>query len=410
MIEDLQWADSTSVRLIGTALSELYELPLLVLALARPEVAQRFPSLWSGKALELPLRPLSRRACELLITSVLGPQTDNLKVRRLVEQSAGNPLFLEELLRAVSVGKTTGLPDSILAMLQARILRLSTGLRQLVLAASALGAVFTEQEIGAAIGPSSRDDVPLLLSMACESEVLGKMIPNGPSEPEYRFIQAQLRDAAYSLIAATDRRLLHLRILQHLQRRSQVAPALIAEHALHAEEPELAISYFIQAAELALRMSNLEEAMRIGDQALALGPSGESRGRILAILVLAQVWSRKWDRVGELGAEALSLLPEGSPMWCRLAGPLGVAVLMGGQSESSMRVAERLYEIRPNQEALANYVESMALLLGALSLRCVRASADKLAVDYWARPERIRPCLRCRLRQGGPDERALRSL
>ena len=64
--EDLHWADPQSVQILGDVLVELADQPLVVLGLARPQVHERFGSLWSGQVQEVPLRALSRREGEVL--------------------------------------------------------------------------------------------------------------------------------------------------------------------------------------------------------------------------------------------------------------------------------------------------------------------------------------------------------
>lgn len=89
VLEDLHWGDALTVQLMEQALRELAELPLSILALGRPEVQALFPSFWSTRWLqELPLRALSRRACERLAQDVLrrsmGNTVDSATVARIV--------------------------------------------------------------------------------------------------------------------------------------------------------------------------------------------------------------------------------------------------------------------------------------------------------------------------------------
>src|SRR5262249_5438386 len=74
VLEDLHWGDALTVKLCGTALKRLAGCPLMVLALARPEVDELFPEVWSGAVQIVPLSPLSKRAGERLALQVLGPE------------------------------------------------------------------------------------------------------------------------------------------------------------------------------------------------------------------------------------------------------------------------------------------------------------------------------------------------
>jgi predicted ATPase len=72
VLEDLHWGDELTVKLVEAALRELSDLPLLVLALARPEVTEVFPKLWNNRVQTVALRALSRKAGERLVRQVLG--------------------------------------------------------------------------------------------------------------------------------------------------------------------------------------------------------------------------------------------------------------------------------------------------------------------------------------------------
>ncbi|HYH97697.1 serine/threonine-protein kinase, partial [Hyalangium sp.] len=142
MLEDLHWSDGPSIHLMAQVLRELSEQPLMVLALARPEVRGLFPGLWTRGVQEVPLRGLSQKASARLVHEVLGPQVPEAVVARLVGQAAGNALFLEELIRGVAEGHGEELPGSVLAMLQSRLQRLEPEARRIVLAASIFGRTF----------------------------------------------------------------------------------------------------------------------------------------------------------------------------------------------------------------------------------------------------------------------------
>ena len=73
VIEDLQWGDLPTVTFVDAALRNLADLPILVLALARPEVEDLSPRLWDGRATQaVRLPPLPRRAAERLVRHALG--------------------------------------------------------------------------------------------------------------------------------------------------------------------------------------------------------------------------------------------------------------------------------------------------------------------------------------------------
>src|SRR6185312_13038306 len=127
-----------TVRFIDAALRGA-EQRLMVLALARPDVHDVFPRLWVERGMqEIRLAGLSRKACEKLIRHTLGEVTPEV-VAQLAERSDGNAFYLEELIRSVAEGKGDQLPESVLAMAEARFQRLEPAARKLLRTASIFG-------------------------------------------------------------------------------------------------------------------------------------------------------------------------------------------------------------------------------------------------------------------------------
>src|SRR5262249_10989459 len=105
VLEDLHWGDLPSVKLVEAALEGVGDLPLMVVALARPEIDDAFPNLWRRSSLHvLQLAPLRPRACERLARAVLDAGTSDADIARLIGRAGGNAFYLEELLRAFAEG------------------------------------------------------------------------------------------------------------------------------------------------------------------------------------------------------------------------------------------------------------------------------------------------------------------
>ncbi|WP_437934520.1 protein kinase domain-containing protein [Sorangium sp. So ce341] len=143
VLEDLHWGDLPTVRLVDAALRHARDLPFFVLALARPEVDELFPSLWSERnGLRLRLAPLPRRASERLVREVLGDGVGAEQVEELLARAEGNAFVLEEQIRAVAEGRSAGLPETALALVQARLEALDVEERRVLRAASVFGETF----------------------------------------------------------------------------------------------------------------------------------------------------------------------------------------------------------------------------------------------------------------------------
>jgi hypothetical protein len=170
VVEDLHWGDLPSVRLIDAALRAVENGPLMVLALARPEVHEVFPRAFGDRrVMEIRLGPLTRRAAEQLGREALGDRVDPDKLKKMVELADGNAFFLEELIRTVHEGTDAQLPDTVLAMVQARLERLEPEARRVLRAASVFGAVFWSGGVEALTAGESRDWLDTLV----ERELVG---------------------------------------------------------------------------------------------------------------------------------------------------------------------------------------------------------------------------------------------
>jgi predicted ATPase len=203
ILEDLHWSDSATIRLLDEVLRELAEQPLLVLALARPEVKELFPGMWSRFLQELPLRGLSQKAGARLVHEVLGPHVSQDEVARLVEQSMGSALFLEELLRAVAEGWSKETPKTIQAMLLSSLLRLGPLPRRTLRAASMFGHTFWVGGVKAVLERqlSSNEELEKSLRQLTELDLVQQQpVSRFPGEAEYRFRHTLVHDAAHNLV------------------------------------------------------------------------------------------------------------------------------------------------------------------------------------------------------------------
>jgi predicted ATPase len=172
VLDDLHLGDLPTVRLVDAALRHLRDRPLMVLALARPEVHANFPGLWAERQLqEIPLPELSRKAALRLAREVLGDAADTAALERVVTQAAGNAFYLEELLRVLAAGEGGVLPQTVLAMAQARLEAVGANGRRLLRAASIFGERFWRGGI-VALGGAPAHEVDARLFELCEREVI----------------------------------------------------------------------------------------------------------------------------------------------------------------------------------------------------------------------------------------------
>ena len=363
VLEDLHWGDALSVQLVAQALQELAELPLLVLALARPEVQALFPSFWSARVLqELPLRALSRRAAERLshevLRGALGAVASVATVARIVEQGAGHPLLLEELLRGAAEGRDA-LPETVLAMLLARLSQLDPAARQTLRAASVYGESFTRAGVAALAEGEAATDLDLSLAALLRAECIERQRELGEAGLErYKFRHALVRDAAYSLLTEENQVVAHRLAGAYLARCGDAEPALLAEHAERGLDHALATQYFLAAARQALASYDPELAQRHAARALAGPVSDDQRG----VLRTIQAWScqvRMDLAVGyERALEAVTLLPPGSYWWAKAIGICFYSFFMVGRFEHIERLIGGFMGATPERDARVAFLEA----------------------------------------------------
>jgi tetratricopeptide (TPR) repeat protein len=364
VLEDLHWCDPPTVRFIDAALRALRERPLMVLALARPEVHERFPKLWADRDVqEMRLRELTRKASERLVREVLGDRVGQGTLDRLVEQADGHAFFLEELIRAVAQGKGDALPDTVLAMVQARLFGLDAQSRRVLRAASVFGEHFWVGGVVALLGGVMRStQTGDVLSALVEQEVIVRRAESRfPGDPEFAFRHALLREGAYGMLTESDRVLGHKLAAGYLDQSGETDPMVIAEHYERGRDPARAGSFYVRAAEQAFRGSDPDEGMRRAERGLQCGVPDALRIELLSLLAEGYVWRHQWRRAAGYAEEVMRLAEPGSAPWAKAA----VAKLVNAQSLGRMdefnQTLEQLFSVKPSPESLGVTVLCLSL-------------------------------------------------
>lgn len=366
MLEDLHWSDASTVKLVDTILRELSESPLLVLALARPEVKELFPSLWARCLQEVPLRGLSQKASIRLIHEVLGGQVSPDAVTRLVEQAAGNALFLEELIRSVAEGHGEETPSTVLAMLQSRLQRLAPDHRRALLAASIFGRTFWAGGLKALLeADACADTLERSLRQLSELEMV-QIQPDSrfPQEVEYRFRHALVRDAAYSLVLDENKPMGHRLAGAWLEQTGGSDPMVLAEHYQFGRQQEKAAYFFTRAGERLFERQDLQGARRCLKAALACEPQGRLLTELRALEAAIAFWMEDFALSYELGITVLPELPAGSAPWARVMGGLLLTGAQIGRHENVAALGAHLLKATPDADAMTLYIEAACFLAG----------------------------------------------
>jgi hypothetical protein len=281
-IEGLQWADAPSVSLIDRALRNFHDRPWMVLGLGRPEHRARHPKLWTDRGVrDLSLGPLKDRAAEKLVRAVLGRELPEERLRSLVGRAGGNAYFLEELIRAESEARGDQTPETVLAMVEARLLRLDAASRRVLRAASVLGARFDARAVAAVLNEPSATE-------ALEALVRQEWLTTGSGG--YAFRQETSREAAYAMLVEEDRRLAHERAAEWFAASVEADPAAVAEHYERALAPERAARWWARASTAALEANDYRACVLRAESAERCGAIDDVLGEALAARAEAHYW------------------------------------------------------------------------------------------------------------------------
>jgi tetratricopeptide (TPR) repeat protein len=341
VIEDFHWTDRATVELLDGILHAMAGRPFAVVAFARPEYREAFPELWSEHgATELHLGRLPASAAETLARAMLGDQVSEERVAVLLEQAGGHPFYLEELSRHAASGHWDDLPETVIAMVEARLERLDPHARQILRAASVFGERFWQGGVAALLGDAATSE--WLASL-----VAGDWIRLAPGsrlagEKEYAFRHSLIRDVAYEMLTEEDQRLGHRLAGDWLARAGEPHAGAIADHFLRGDAPAQAVPFLVRAAEDALARNDLAAAARFAERAIEHGAGGELLGRCRCVQVEERIWRGSASEVAELGREAMALLPRSGRQWYRMAAETGIALAKLGRLDEAGTLAAEL--------------------------------------------------------------------
>jgi class 3 adenylate cyclase len=284
VFEDVHWADAGTLDLLETLASRLRDVPLVIFALARPELLETKPS-WGGGLpgyTALPLEPLGEPQARELAERLLADT--GLEPEAIVGTAEGNPLFIEELAAAVSEqgGDGTGnLPTSIRAIVAARLDSLPSDERSVLLDASVVGKVFWRAAL-AEMGSGGERLAQLLDSLEGRDFVRREAVSRLRGEQQFSFKHELIRDIAYATLPRPARRDRHATVAKFLEASTPelaAASSALAHHWREAGEPVRAADQLTVAGDQAGRGWAKDEAVALYREALAVLPEDERERR-----------------------------------------------------------------------------------------------------------------------------------
>jgi class 3 adenylate cyclase/predicted ATPase/ABC-type transport system involved in cytochrome c biogenesis ATPase subunit len=288
LFEDLHWADATSLELLNLTVERVRRLPVLALFTFRSE----FEPPWAGlpNVGTLTLGRLDRNDVESIVAKVTGGRALPAEVmKQIVAKTDGNPLFVEELTKAVLeagilVEDAEGyrldgplpplaIPETLQDSLMARLDRLAP-VREIAQIGAAVGREFSYSLMRPLVG---RDESALKHALAQLEQAELVFRRGEPPEAVYSFKHALVRDAAYESLLKSRRHQLHGQIARILEERfpDVVAsqPEIVAHHFTEAGLVEPASDYWLKAGQQAARRSANAEALNHLARGLELLPN-----------------------------------------------------------------------------------------------------------------------------------------
>jgi ABC-type oligopeptide transport system substrate-binding subunit/class 3 adenylate cyclase len=284
LLDDLHWADSTSVQLVERLLPIGERAAVLLVIVQRDDrdhpswgiretAAREVPHLLA----EISLEPLSGDAQRELLEAAVGAGTLPAALEeRILEAAEGNPFYLEELVRSLldhgALVRQNGrlrfdhdvpveVPPTVERVVLARIDRLRATSHEVLTAASALGRRFGLALLVGVLQDGGRVDEALHELQRLD---LLRAVRRWP-QPEFRFKHALIQESAYRTLVPERRRMLHRAAAEWLEREyaglEGEVLGLLAHHWLAAEDEEKAISYLLRAGDTARLAWALDEAI-----------------------------------------------------------------------------------------------------------------------------------------------------
>lgn len=340
VLDDLHWSDAASVELLRSLLPLTDELPLVVLFAIRPnrdapgwQIPEYADRELAHHYTELKLRPLSDDDSRLLVTTLLGgAEIPADLMTKILERVVGNPFFIEEVVRTLIENGTFvrnlasgrwqvtkrsegfDIPDSLYALLAARIDQLEEMTRRTLQLSAVIGRSFYVRVLAAIADPGH--DLDRELGTLRRLDLIGEAarVP----EIEYRFRNPLTQEVAYQSILLKQRRDFHRQVAEKMEElyheRLDEYASLLAHHFAASDHRDKAVHYARRAARRALGLYAYDDALRDLQGALDLVPAQAEPAVKAAVLEeLADVYRlvRQFDQAISRYQQAHELIHDG---------------------------------------------------------------------------------------------------
>ncbi len=370
LLEDIHWADSSSVGLLHHLVTEISDAPLLVVCLARPMLSERFEHWGEEDAsyVRLDLKPLPESAIEELVMEIL-QKAENVPddlVNLIVGRSEGNPFYVEELIKmlmddgviernqprwSVRLDRLmeSSVPPTLTGVLQARLDSLPQEEKEVLQRASVVGRQFWDSvvtELETVERVPDRQRVSRLLEAVTQRELVFKRERSAfAGTNEYAFKHVILRDVTYETVLLRVRRQCHGLVARWLEETAGARVGeyfgLIARHYELAGELENAAQYLRRSGRDLMQISAFPDARAVFERVLGMMREDDVTGRaiVLVKLGIACVETSDYSSASEYLEQGLKLATESgdSAMAVTALNWLGRAATEQGEHQEAER-------------------------------------------------------------------------
>jgi class 3 adenylate cyclase/tetratricopeptide (TPR) repeat protein len=429
LFEDIHWADEGMLDFLEGLVQWSRSHPILVLTLARPELVERRPTWGAGQRsfTSLHIDPLSKAEMGQLLEGLV-PGLPAEIAGQVVQRAEGIPLYAVETVRMlidqgalepaeqgyrlVRPPAQLALPETLHALIAARLDALPAAERNLLQQASVLGQTFQRQALQVIRGSEPGETDRLLDALVSKDLLLADDDPRSPERGQLGFAQGAVREVAYGTLARAERRALHSAAADHFARADESeAVGMVASHYLAAYEaaPDhpaaadlraRARDFLLASAERAHALHSYRQAMayieqalpvidddaqragileRAGEAARAAGDrasaerylgeaiewhtaqaDGRAAARAAGVLATALVDDVHIEQAIGLASEALERLPaHDGPEAARLLAVVARAHLNRGEDAAALEWAERALVVAEREDQISPLVDAL---------------------------------------------------
>jgi class 3 adenylate cyclase/predicted ATPase len=379
LLEDVHWADSTSLEFFDFLLRSYPDLPLFILCSARATVFEQHPE-WaaeSDRRLRLDLQPLSREECGQLVLEILHqvPDVPSALVNLILDKAEGSPFYVEELVNVLIDGGVvvTGdaewhiemaqlprlnVPATLTGLLQARLDTLSPPQLETLQQASVVGRVFWPSLLEQMQNPDRRHvQVPAEVLQSLDALKAKNLILRsqgaGPADAaEFLFKNGVLHDVTYESVLLRLRRIYHVQVAEGLVRlageRAGESAGRVGEHYEKAGELARAAEWYVRAGKRAQETYATDAAASYYGKALSflaeksdpesLSLQREARQRLGEVLI----WQARYTEAIGNYRSMLSESEDQQDLQAQAHALLGIAACLSSQGDQRQAMEHAL--------------------------------------------------------------------